>query len=66
MNKEHIEPCDICGMKYNKEMCKIAIKFFQDDDSCFCKGIKKVQRLINKNKSANSKSTTKKRGSANK
>ena len=50
MSKENIEPCDICGMKYTKEMCEIANKFFQDGDPCFCRAIKKVERLINKNK----------------
>lgn len=44
--KESIEPCDICGMEYDKEMCKIAEKFFQDDDPCFCKSIKKAQKAI--------------------
>ncbi len=50
MEKEKIEPCDICKMRYTKEMCKIANKFFQGDDPCYCQAIKKVEKLINKNK----------------
>ncbi len=43
---DKIEPCDICGTKYTKEMCKIANKYLGDNDPCFCKSIKKIQKLI--------------------
>ena len=49
ITKENIEPCEICSMKFNKQMCKIANKFFQDGNPCFCKAIKKVEKLINEN-----------------
>jgi len=43
-----IEPCDICGMKYNKEMIKIGKSFFSDNEPCFCKNIKQIERLKKK------------------
>ncbi len=50
MEKLELEPCDICGMKYTEEMCKIAWKYLDDDDPCYCKLIKKIERLVRKNK----------------
>ena len=50
MKNNKIEPCDICKMEYTKEMCKIANKFFQDNDPCFCQAIKKVEKMINEKK----------------
>jgi hypothetical protein len=49
IKEEKYEDCDICGMKYNKEMYKIASKFFGNDDPCFCKSIKKIERLSKEN-----------------
>ena len=50
MKKENIEPCDICGMKYTKEMCTIANEYLNDEEPCYCKSIKEIERLINKNR----------------
>jgi len=40
-----IEPCDICGTKYTKEMFKIRKKMMADNIPCFCSDIKRIVKL---------------------
>ena len=50
MKEKPIEPCEFCKTKYAKEMCKIANKFLNDEEPCYCRTIKRIQRLIKENK----------------
>lgn len=45
---DKIEPCDICGMKYTKERCKLGRMLSKDNMPCYCNIIKKIERLNNK------------------
>ena len=40
-----IEPCDICGTEYTKEMFKIGKKMMENNIPCFCSYIKRVVKL---------------------
>lgn len=49
--KDKIEPCDICGMEYTKERCKIGKHLSKDNLPCYCNIIKQIEKLKKKTKS---------------